>query len=59
MRSPEEDLGKENATFDYTIDLRKSHVISSYIRTLCHEANPTNAVYAQEADLKFWASLGH
>jgi len=59
IRTAEEDLGKDNSTFDYSIDVHKSNVISTYIRPLCREAAATGAIYAQEADLKFWASLGN
>ena len=55
VRTPEEDIGRENATFDYVIDLRKLNVISSHIRPLCREG----VAYTQESDLKFWAALGN
>lgn len=44
MRYPEEDNGKEEGTFEYSISLTKSHVISGQITQLCSEAL---AIYAQ------------
>lgn len=53
VRYPEEDHGQENSTFEYTLDLAKSQVISSHVVNLCREAL---GIYAQEGDLKVWAA---
>lgn len=44
VRYPEEDHGQENSTFEYTLDLAKSEVISLHIASLCREAL---GIYAQ------------
>ncbi|KAI9553238.1 hypothetical protein GHT06_021134 [Daphnia sinensis] len=56
VRYPEEDNGHENATFEYTLDISKSKVISNHIQPLCVEAK---TIYVQEADLKVWAAIGN
>ena len=56
MRIPEEDNGTENTTFQYAVSLRKSATISNHIRPLCKDAEEYGTVFAQEADLKFWAA---
>ncbi|XP_046454442.1 out at first protein-like [Daphnia pulex] len=56
VRYPEEDNGRENATFEYTLDVSRSNIISNQIQQLCINAT---AIYVQETDLRLWAAIGN
>jgi len=54
IRSPEEDRGRDNQTFDSILSVEQSQWISPLIPSICDEAH--HSTFVRSRDVQFWAA---